>query len=161
VIASSVMFLKQYERAGFLDLSSGLRDANGWDVGALRGLHYHLDICALAVEPSSGLLAIGGSGSLGFRSHSSLRYIIRYRQWSYPDIWRPWCGIDDCHPRVHAGQVPSIRGVCLQADLCWCAKFKFISYAPISVVHLCSSRRKKSPPRMGPGSLWATKAADD
>jgi hypothetical protein len=58
------MFLKHHEQAIFVDLSSNLRDLKVWDVGILRRLYYHLDICALAVEPCAGILAIGGIYSL-------------------------------------------------------------------------------------------------
>lgn len=57
---------KHYERAMFLDLSSGLRGAEAWDVGALRGLYFHLDVCTLAIEPSAAILAVGGYDSLRF-----------------------------------------------------------------------------------------------
>ena len=53
------MFLKHNDRAVYLDLSTELRDADDWVVGTLKTLEYYLDICALAVEPLAGLLAVG------------------------------------------------------------------------------------------------------
>ncbi|KAI0081067.1 hypothetical protein K474DRAFT_1656898 [Panus rudis PR-1116 ss-1] len=43
----------------YTDLSAELNDESDWKVGTLKPLRYHLDICTLAFEPVSGLLAIG------------------------------------------------------------------------------------------------------
>jgi syntaxin-binding protein 5 len=42
-----------------LDLSVDLREAQDWNVGTLRPIEYLLDIVSLAIEPLSGLLAVG------------------------------------------------------------------------------------------------------
>lgn len=42
-----------------MDLSPELRDPQDWNVGTLRSFDYPLDISALAIEPLTGLLAIG------------------------------------------------------------------------------------------------------
>ncbi|KAK1234875.1 Lethal(2) giant larvae sro7 [Marasmius sp. AFHP31] len=56
-------FFKQRETV--LDLSSDLHDALDWKPGPLRVFEYALNITALAIEPISGLLAVGtGHGSI-------------------------------------------------------------------------------------------------
>jgi syntaxin-binding protein 5 len=42
-----------------LDLSVDLREPQDWNVGTLRPIEYLLDIVSLAIEPLSGLLAVG------------------------------------------------------------------------------------------------------
>ena len=53
------MFLRRVDRSQFCDLSSELSDDQDWSPGLLRTLEYHLDTSAFAIEPVSGLLAIG------------------------------------------------------------------------------------------------------
>ncbi|KAL0576712.1 Lethal(2) giant larvae sro7 [Marasmius crinis-equi] len=56
-------FFKQREPV--LDLSGDLRDAPEWKPGPLRVFEYALNVTALAIEPISGLLAVGtGHGSI-------------------------------------------------------------------------------------------------
>ena len=43
----------------YLDLSAELRELQDWNIGTLRPIEYLLDIVSLAIEPSSGLLAVG------------------------------------------------------------------------------------------------------
>lgn len=50
---------KSHDHAVYMDLSSELRDEQDWDVGTLRPFEYPLDIAAIAIEPVSGLLAVG------------------------------------------------------------------------------------------------------
>jgi hypothetical protein len=52
-------FLKHHDRNAYMDLSTNLRDAQDWNAGNLRTFEYPLEIAALAIEPVSGLLAIG------------------------------------------------------------------------------------------------------
>jgi syntaxin-binding protein 5 len=55
---SLVMFLSKHSEL-YLDLSSDLRESEDWNVGTLRPLEYLLDVVSFAIEPLSGLLAIG------------------------------------------------------------------------------------------------------
>lgn len=41
------------------DLSLDLSDAIDWQADLLKTIRYHLDITAVAIEPVSGLFAIG------------------------------------------------------------------------------------------------------
>jgi hypothetical protein len=43
----------------YLDLSAELRETQDWNIGTLRSIEYLLDIVNLAIEPLSGLLAVG------------------------------------------------------------------------------------------------------
>lgn len=43
------------------DLTNSLRDEAAWKVGILKRLGLNGDVCCLAVEPLSGLLAVGTS----------------------------------------------------------------------------------------------------
>lgn len=43
----------------YLDLSAELRESQDWNVGTLRTVEFLLDTVALAIEPLSGLLAVG------------------------------------------------------------------------------------------------------
>lgn len=52
------MFRRQND-AVYMDLSMELRDPDDWNVGPLRTLDYPLNITTIAIEPISGLLAIG------------------------------------------------------------------------------------------------------
>jgi syntaxin-binding protein 5 len=52
------MFMKHRDPY-FRDLSYGLSDDRDWSPAALWTLDYYLDISALAIEPLSGLLAVG------------------------------------------------------------------------------------------------------
>ncbi|KAF8167354.1 WD40 containing snare-dependent exocytosis protein [Crassisporium funariophilum] len=61
------MFSKQQDHV-LADLSTDLRDEQDWKVGSLRTLEFPLDITAFAVEPISGLLAVG--------THAGLIYIF-------------------------------------------------------------------------------------
>lgn len=45
--------------AVYMDLSMELRDPDDWKVGPLRTLDYPLNVTTFAIEPISGLLAIG------------------------------------------------------------------------------------------------------
>ncbi|KAG6813211.1 hypothetical protein H0H92_013098 [Tricholoma furcatifolium] len=54
----SPMF-RRHSDAVFMDLSFDLRDPDDWKVGTLRLMDYPQDITAFAIEPISGLLAIG------------------------------------------------------------------------------------------------------
>lgn len=42
-----------------LDLSAELRESQDWKAGTLRSIEHLLDPVSLAIEPLSGLLAIG------------------------------------------------------------------------------------------------------
>ncbi|KAF8899078.1 lethal giant larvae like, C-terminal-domain-containing protein [Infundibulicybe gibba] len=53
------MFGRHHEHPSCTDLSLELRDTLDWKVGGLRTFEYLLDIRALAIEPLSGILAIG------------------------------------------------------------------------------------------------------
>jgi len=52
------MFLSKHSEV-YLDLSADLRESQDWNVGTLRPLEYLLDIVSVAIEPLSGLLAVG------------------------------------------------------------------------------------------------------
>lgn len=41
------------------DLSGDLRESSDWQVGPLRNMEYLLDAVSFAIEPLSGLLAVG------------------------------------------------------------------------------------------------------
>lgn len=43
----------------YLDLSGDLRESGDWQVGPLRNIEYLLDAVSFAIEPLSGLLAVG------------------------------------------------------------------------------------------------------
>jgi syntaxin-binding protein 5 len=43
----------------YLDLSAELRELQDWNIGTLRPIEYLLDVVSLAIEPLSGLLAVG------------------------------------------------------------------------------------------------------
>ncbi|KAG7099718.1 hypothetical protein E1B28_001536 [Marasmius oreades] len=56
---------KHFERGPVLDLSNDLHDEVDWKPGPLRVFEYALNVTAIAIEPISGLLAIGtGHGSI-------------------------------------------------------------------------------------------------
>lgn len=42
-----------------LDLSGDLRESSDWQAGPLRNIEYLLDAVSFAIEPLSGLLAVG------------------------------------------------------------------------------------------------------
>jgi hypothetical protein len=48
-----------HDRTVYADLSMDLGDKPDWNVGALREFEYPTGISTIAVEPISGLLAIG------------------------------------------------------------------------------------------------------
>lgn len=54
------MFSKQHEHVSFIpDLSPELRDEGDWMIGRLRTFEFLLDVSSFAIEPTSGLLAVG------------------------------------------------------------------------------------------------------
>ncbi|GLB35825.1 putative lethal giant larvae(Lgl) like, C-terminal [Lyophyllum shimeji] len=56
----------RHNDAVYMDLSLDLRDHDDWQAGVLRTMDYPLNITALAVEPISGLLAIGTAGGVAY-----------------------------------------------------------------------------------------------
>jgi syntaxin-binding protein 5 len=60
------MFSKHHDHRAYADLSTDLREENQWQVGSLRSFKYRLDVVSMAVEPMSGLLAIGIIDLLSF-----------------------------------------------------------------------------------------------
>ena len=52
------MFSKQQDSV-LADLSNDLRDENDWQLGSLKTIDFLVNVTALAVEPVSGILAIG------------------------------------------------------------------------------------------------------
>lgn len=74
------MFSKQHEHVGLiLDLSPELRDEGDWMIGRLRTFEFLSDISSFAIEPTSGLLAIGELITLLDRPfiHHPTRYVYR------------------------------------------------------------------------------------
>lgn len=57
------MFSKQHDSV-LADLSNDLRDENDWHPGSLKTIDFLVNITALAVEPVSGILAIGTADGL-------------------------------------------------------------------------------------------------
>lgn len=62
------MFFKHDDHLVFADLSTCVRDPSDWKIGALREFEFPLDTSAVAFDPVSSLLAVGGY-------HSRLNYI--------------------------------------------------------------------------------------
>jgi len=60
------MFSKHHDHRVYADLSTDLREEHHWQVGSLRSFEYLLDVVAMAMEPMSGLLAIGIIDLLSF-----------------------------------------------------------------------------------------------
>ena len=72
------------------DLSLDLSEPIDWQAGLLRTLSYHLDVTAVATEPTSGLFAIGLSHTLFVGL--SQRSLVHSRdvQWPYSLTWLSW-----------------------------------------------------------------------
>lgn len=47
------------DKGANIDLSYDLRDVRDWKVATIREIEYLSDLTALAVEPTSGLFAVG------------------------------------------------------------------------------------------------------
>lgn len=49
------------DKSASIDLSYDLRDVRDWKIATIREIEYLSDLSAVAVEPTNGLVAIGGS----------------------------------------------------------------------------------------------------
>ena len=84
------MFLSR-RSDGYLDLSVELREQHDWNVGTLRQIEYLLDVVSLAIDPLSGLLAVGTPGCTSRNDVREMMLENRNCKWNYSHSWTTWC----------------------------------------------------------------------
>lgn len=84
------MFLSR-RSDGYLDLSAELREPQDWNVGTLRQIEYLLDVVSLAIEPLSGLLAVGMPHCTSRIDLWEMMLKNRNCKWDYLHPWTTWC----------------------------------------------------------------------
>ncbi|KAF9270713.1 hypothetical protein L218DRAFT_1013731 [Marasmius fiardii PR-910] len=100
---------KHFERGPVLDLSNDLHDETDWKPGPLRVFEYALEVTAIAVEPISGLLAVGtGHGSIhlfgrpGVECKVLLPEAHKVTSLQLPSsAWKIVCLVTDDHSQLH------------------------------------------------------------
>jgi syntaxin-binding protein 5 len=60
----------------YLDLSYDLRDKRDWRIAVIRELDFLAQPHALAIEPASGLLAVGQWTEIGFVPNHTLTEVV-------------------------------------------------------------------------------------